>query len=216
MASDPARYDSRVRAPMLPAFRDKGLPPSPSPARPSILQVAWQRYLTQLNKRPLRTKAVTAACIAGLSDIIAQRMLFGGYRSPRRTFLCASYGLLWNGPSAHYWQKFVETLFMGKRDLVTVLKKVVLDQTTYGPICNVLFMSFATLLLEGRSVSALRAKISRDYVSVQLNGWKLWPIAALINYQFVPLKFRVLFINVVALVWSTFLLLRSRSAAGNK
>lgn len=40
-------------------------------------------------------------------------------------------------------------------------------------------------------------QIKRDYPLVQLNGWKLWPLAALINYKFVPLQFRVLFINCV-------------------
>lgn len=109
-------------------------------------------------------------------------------------------------------QKFMEVLFRGKSDMVTALRKVVLDQLTYGPVCNILFMSFATLALEGKSLGALRQKIATDYPSVQVNGWKLWPLAALINYRFVPLKFRVLFINMVALFWSTFLLLSSKAA----
>lgn len=107
----------------------------------------------------------------------------------------------------------MEVLFRGKNDMLTVLRKVVLDQLTYGPVCNVLFMSFATLALEGKSLAALRQKVATDYPAVQLSGWKLWPLAALINYRFVPLKFRVLFINLVALFWSTFLLLRSKAAA---
>jgi peroxisomal membrane protein 2 len=124
-----------------------------------ILQVAWQRYLAQLNKRPLRTKALTAACIAGLSDVIAQRILVGRYRSPYRTLLCALYGLLWNGPSNHFWQKFMEKLFRGKTDNLTVIRKVLFDQVTYGPLCNLLFMSFATIVLEGKGLATLREKI---------------------------------------------------------
>jgi hypothetical protein len=58
-------------------------------------------------------------------------------------------------------------------------------------------------------------QIRRDYPLVQLNGWKVWPVAALINYKFVPLQFRVLFINCVALGWSIFLLLRARNMAGS-
>lgn len=69
----------------------------------SIVQLAWQRYLYQLNKRPLRTKALTSAFIAALADVIAQRILTGGYKSPKRTLACALWGLIWNGPSAHYW-----------------------------------------------------------------------------------------------------------------
>lgn len=182
----------------------------------SILHVAWQRYLLQLNRKPLQTKAITSACIAGLSDVIAQNIISGGYKNWRRTLAIAVYGLVWNGPSAHYWQKFIEWLFKGKSDLNTVLKKVVFDQCTYGPVCNVLFMSFATLVLEGKSLSYLGSKIKSDYPNVQLNGWKLWPLAALINYKFVPIQFRVLFVNVVALIWSIFLLLRARGATTSK
>ena len=77
---------------------------------------------------------------------------------------------------------------------------------------NIAFMAFVTLALEGRDLNHLAIKIMRDYPLVQMNGWKVWPLAALINYRFVPLQFRVLFVNVVALGWSTFLLLRSRAA----
>ncbi len=73
-------------------------------------------------------------------------------------------------------------------------------------------MSFAALVLEGRPLSFVLQKIPRDYPGVQLNGWRLWPLAALINYRFVPLQFRVLFINVVAFIWTTFLLLKAKRA----
>lgn len=178
---------------------------------PSLLGAAWQRYLLQLNKHPLRTKALTSAFIAGLSDVAAQGIINGRHTSWRRTLALACYGLIWNGPSAHYWQRFLEVLFKGKSDIGTVLRKVLVDQSTYGPLCNILFMSFATLVLEGRTLAYLKDKIRRDYVLVQLNGWKLWPLAALINYKFVPLQFRVLFVNVVALCWSIFLLVKARS-----
>lgn len=56
------------------------------------------------------------------------------------------------------------------------------------------------------------ARVVRDYPSVQLQGWRLWPAAGLLNYRFVPLEYRVLFINLVALCWSTFLNVRARSS----
>jgi hypothetical protein len=44
-------------------------------------------------------------------------------------------------------------------------------------------------------------KVIHDYPGIQLNGWKLWPAAAMFNYRFVPLHLRVLFLNAVALGW---------------
>ena len=61
--------------------------------------------------------------------------------------------------------------------------QVLVDQSTYGPLCNLMFMSYATLVLEGRGMRYLRQKIERDFPLVQRSGWKLWPLAALINYR---------------------------------
>ena len=69
-----------------------------------LLAIAWQSYLNNLQHKPLRTKALTSACIAGLSDVIAQRIISGSYKNVNRTLAVALYGLLWNGPSAHAWQ----------------------------------------------------------------------------------------------------------------
>lgn len=87
---------------------------SAPPARPGVVQLAWSRYLHQLQTQPLRTKALTAAVIAGTSDVIAQRALNGRHTNMRRTLAVAIYGLLWNGPSAHYWQKFMEVRKLGE------------------------------------------------------------------------------------------------------
>ncbi|EFJ42510.1 hypothetical protein VOLCADRAFT_107206 [Volvox carteri f. nagariensis] len=177
-----------------------------------LLVVCWKSYIEELKTRPLRTKCITSACVAGLSDVVAQLIISGHYKSVKRTLAVACFGALYTGPSAHYWQKFMEQLFSGRKDFKTVLQKVLVDQLTYGPVCNVLFMSFATLVLEGKPFSFVRQKIAKDYPGVQLNGWRLWPLAALINYRFVPLQFRVLFINVVAFIWTTFLLLKAKRA----
>ena len=39
--------------------------------------------------------------------------------------LMQAFGFLWAGPSNHYWQKFLEKLFKGRRDGATVVQKVI-------------------------------------------------------------------------------------------
>ncbi|KAG2492727.1 hypothetical protein HYH03_008893 [Edaphochlamys debaryana] len=178
-----------------------------------LLALAWSKYTQELHRRPLKTKCITAACVAAFSDLVAQAITSGGLpKNWRRTLAVACFGFLYTGPSAHFWQTLMEWLFAGRKDFQSVLLKVFVDQMTYGPFCNILFMSFATLVLEGRPVAVLQQKIARDYPGVQLYGWRLWPLAALINYRFVPLQFRVLFINVVSFIWTTFLLLKAKRA----
>ena len=36
----------------------------------------------------------------------------------------ALFGLIWSGPSNHYWQKFTNQLFKGKKDAASVAQKV--------------------------------------------------------------------------------------------
>ncbi|BDA42748.1 Peroxisomal membrane protein PMP22 [Coccomyxa sp. Obi] len=180
--------------------------------RPSVLTVAWDRYLRRLEKNPLQTKALTSSVIAGFSDVVAQRMIWKGPLNWRRTAALAVFGLVWSGPANHYWQAFLERVFRGKRDAATLCKKVLLDQLTYGPFNNILFMSYIALIVEGRSWEFTQAKLFRDFAGIQKNGWRLWPLASLINYAYVPLRLRVLFVNVVAFFWSTFMILRSRTS----
>eukprot|EP00897_Mesotaenium_endlicherianum_P002764 jgi/Mesen1/2515/ME000016S01862 len=179
----------------------------------NVLAVAWHKYLRQLRQRPLETKAITSGVLAGVSDILAQKLAGGKELQMRRTVLMALFGAVYGGPSAHFVHRLLDRLFAPKGDFLSVAKKVVVEQLTYGPLCNILLMAYISLVVEGRSWHLTRRKLEKDYASVQLNGWKVWPLAALINYRYVPIQFRVLFVNIVGIFWSTFLILRARTAA---
>lgn len=178
----------------------------------SILGLAWAHYCKRLEKRPLPTKAITAGCLSAASDMLAQSMTSKNAFNFRRTLAIGAFGFLWSGPSAHYWQGWLQKRFP-KQDDASAVKKVVVDQVTYGPICNLALMSFLALIVDGRSLKFTRHKLRTDFWSVQLNGWKFWPLVALVNYRYVPLKLRVLVINVAAFCWSTFLISKSHGKA---
>eukprot|EP01025_Chloroclados_australasicus_P008324 TRINITY_DN12918_c0_g1_i1.p2 TRINITY_DN12918_c0_g1~~TRINITY_DN12918_c0_g1_i1.p2 ORF type:complete len:189 (+),score=10.60 TRINITY_DN12918_c0_g1_i1:70-567(+) len=116
----------------------------------------------------------------------------------------ALWGLIWGGPSQHYWQAFMHRV-SPKTDMRTILLKVTADQLTFGPFNNLANIAFFTMLVEDKGFDHLKHKIWNEYPSIQMNGWKLWPAAAMFNYRFVPLNVRVLFLNLVALGWTTFL-----------
>ncbi len=105
-------------------------------------------YLKKIGEKPVQTKAVTAACIQGCSDLVAQKMLApSGRLNLQRTGLMALFGLAWAGPGLHYWQQALERAFKGKpQTLGLVLKKSALDQSCYGPVANLAIMAFITLM----------------------------------------------------------------------
>ena len=55
--------------------------------------------------------------------------------------------------------------------------------------------------MPGRSWDFTKAKLYTDFSGVQKNGWRLWPLASWVTYQYIPLRLRVLFVNVVAFFW---------------
>jgi peroxisomal membrane protein 2 len=175
---------------------------------------SWGRAQLTPPPPPPPVQAVTAGVIAAIADLLAQRISRRRHLNWRRTLSIALYGLVWGGPSNHYWQLFLERAVPRRRggDALRPVKKMLLDQTTYGPLSNVLFMLWVALVVEGRSWSATRTKVAADYPGVQLQGWRLWPASTLASQALVPLKLRVLWNNGVALVWSTYLITRARTA----
>ncbi|KAL9817440.1 hypothetical protein AtNW77_Chr4g0288681 [Arabidopsis thaliana] len=181
---------------------------------------AWRKYLIQLQAHPLRTKAITAGVLAGCSDAIAQKI--SGVKtdsvpeiaSPYGSFLICLiylYGFAYGGPFGHFFHKLMDTIFKGKKGNSTVAKKVLLEQLTSSPWNNFLFMSYYGLVVEGRPWKLVKHKLGKDYPTIQLTAWKFWPIVGWVNYQYVPLQFRVLFSSFVASCWSIFLNLKARS-----
>ena len=106
-----------------------------------LVQAAWGRYQRKMRKAPLQTKAVTAAAIQGASDVLGQLLTKprGARLRLGKTAKMAFFGLVWVGPSIHFWQNFMEGVaFRGAPPgTPTVLRKTVFDQLTYGPVQNV-------------------------------------------------------------------------------
>lgn len=66
--------------------------------------------------------------------------------------------------------------------------------------------------LSGRPWRLVKNKLRTDYPVVQLNAWRVWPLVSFINYYYMPIHLRVLFHNLAAVCWGTFLILRSTRA----
>lgn len=69
-------------------------------------------------------QAITSGSLAALSDITAQMLVSNAPLNWRRTVAMALFGLIWSGPSNHYWQKFTNQLFKGKKDAASIAQKV--------------------------------------------------------------------------------------------
>ncbi|PIA45472.1 hypothetical protein AQUCO_01700775v1 [Aquilegia coerulea] len=181
-----------------------------------IVKDAYKNYLHQLQVHPLRTKAITAGVLAGCSDATAQKLSGIKKLQLRRLLLIMLYGFAYGGPFGHYLHKLMDYIFKGKQDKQTIAKKVLVEQLTSSPWNNLFFMMYYGLVIEGRGWGFVKNKVQKDFPSVQLAAWKFWPIVGWVNYQYMPLQFRVVFHSFVASCWGIFLNLKARTVAVKK
>lgn len=187
---------------------------TPAPQQ-SAIQKYWNQYLTLLNEQPVATKAVTAGVLSFVSDMLAQYLKGRSLSEFDLTSLRNQtlIGFFVRGPLVHTWYIVLERIFkfiydpkpVPQESWSTVLGKVFLDQTTFGPLFN-LFYFYVIGFLEGRDLTSIHSNIGRDYVNVMMMNYRIWPLVNILNFRFVPQQLRVLFGNIVSIFWTTYVI----------
>ncbi|KAE8815397.1 PXMP2/4 family protein 4-like [Hordeum vulgare] len=120
-----------------------------------------------------------------------------------RTLRMASYGMLFSGPSLHYWFNFISKV-VPKRDVVSTFKKMFLGQAVYGPIINCIFFSY-NAGLQGETIPEIIARLKRDIIPTIKNGLIYWPLCDFITFKFIPVHLQPLVSNSFAFLWTIYL-----------
>lgn len=101
------------------------------------------------------------------------------------------------GVACHYWYKFIDRRLPG-RSIGLVLKKVLWDQVIGSPInISVLFVTLG--LLERRKMSEIGQEMKDKFVRLYTAEWIVWPPAQIINFYWLPSRYRVLYDNTISL-----------------
>jgi len=160
----------------------------------------------------VQTKALTAATLSVVSDVLAQTLTGASLSTLNLTSLRNQFliGLLIRGPFVHYWYEILNHVFnklgfsaRDQKGLPCVLAKVALDQLVFSPPYNLLYFH-AIGFLEGTPTAVVAEKIARDFVPLMIANWKVWPLINIVNFKFVPAKLQVLFGNFVAIFWMAY------------
>ncbi|KAL7220070.1 hypothetical protein ACSBR2_013016 [Camellia fascicularis] len=140
---------------------------------PEVVKKAWNIYMLQLQLHPLRTKVITSGVLAGLQDLYSQKSSGIKKLQLRRLLLLMLYGFSYSGPFDYCCQKLTDFIFKGKNDIKTYAKKVLLQQLTYYPWNNLLYMVYYGLAVEGRPWRSVKNKVRKEYPALQLDAWKV-------------------------------------------
>lgn len=119
-----------------------------------------------------------------------------------RTKNMAIVGLL-QGPFHHWFYMILDRVVPGKT-VLSVIKKTCLDQSIASPTClGIFFIGLG--LLEHRTME----EICEEMKLKLYDTWKVdccfWPPTQCINFLFVPLHYRVLYINFMTMIYDIFL-----------
>lgn len=156
-----------------------------------------------LESAPLATKCVTATCIIGAGDFVAQNIESKGEVDIARVARWAFFGFILQAPWNHFYQNAIEAALPSdplNPWTQTTGVKVVLDQFVQAPIFTALVFFFFALL-EGRGVDGAVVQIRTTLKETLLKNWLIFVPATIVNFAFVPLEYRVLWINCVFFCW---------------
>lgn len=179
-------------------------------------------YWDLLERAPTITKSITACLIGGLGDAAAQlfeRSAFGRRLDMRRALSVAAEGLLISGPLMHYAYDWMESVLPlegvdGFFTWIYAMIHVLIDSVLLDCVFVATMMMF-TGILEGK-MHQIPKELQRDLFPAIKASWVanlvFSPLQFLV-FKFVPIKLRVLAINVQDILWNavvSFMAHRSR------
>jgi len=167
----------------------------------------WYGHL--LNTKPLRTKTITAFCTLSLADLTCQVIekkfskdgdkVINWKRTLRQGLFC-----LIAAPWLHYYTtKMIPTFFpIGTKYRLT--KTVTFDSCIHMPMYVTALFSYLDIM-SGKSL-----KQTYNEVKIKVNhsikkAWNYRPWVMFINFLFIPIPFRVLYMNIFGYFINTYL-----------
>jgi len=120
-----------------------------------------------------------------------------------RTTKFITFGTFLLCPLMHaYTAKLLPALFdMSKGGRITLVKKLLFDQTIGASSFNALFL-VALGFMDTFDIKKSLANLKERFVPTMLMNWGYWPLINYFNFGKVPVEYQVLVMNVFALLWN--------------
>jgi len=125
------------------------------------LEAFLKSYDEATNKNPILIKGLTSLVGFFIGDLLAQKFIDAGEEfDVARIVRLASFGLLFHGPSGHFFYGFLDGKLPGTSPLI-VATKVAIDQLIWNPIFGCAFFSYLGLT-QGQTIEEIKMKIKND------------------------------------------------------
>ncbi|CAB4254254.1 similar to Saccharomyces cerevisiae YLR251W SYM1 Protein required for ethanol metabolism [Maudiozyma barnettii] len=182
----------------------------------------FQKYNKWLIKYPYRTNALTTGALFGVGDIIAQELFPEKSEQSSieqfdltRTLRATTYGTVIFSVIGDRWYKVLNGInipsnyyILKRSKIATLVLRVGIDQLIFAPFGLILYYGSMSVM-SGGTLQAVREKLRLQWWPTLCANWVVWPVVQFINFSLVPVHYRLLCVNSVALLWNTFLSMRN-------
>ena len=166
----------------------------------------WSSYEVALEEKPVVTETIINVVIYLLGDWLSQTAFskknvleFDALRTLRNGFI----GLCF-GPLVVYYYQFSDHILPLDGGLTNRIAKILMDQTIYLSVkCSMYIMAVG--VLQGDSVATAAQNVKDKIKGIVFTAWKFWPLVHCITYSVIPAQHRILWVNMVDLVWNAIL-----------
>lgn len=107
------------------------------------------------------------------------------------------------GPLHHYFYMWLHKA-LPQRTLKVISQKIFLDQIIMSPLIIAVFI-YGVAGLEGKSITSSTNELKEKFADIYAFDWCIWPPAQFINFYYLPVKYQVLYINAVTMLYNVFL-----------
>ena len=130
----------------------------------------------------------------------------------RRTLQMGVMGII-VGPIQRTWFLTLER-FIPPTSKIQIVKKLIVDQTIYGPFIIFFFYSLSGILA-GKELCEVKLLLQERYIKTMLTAYKIWPLVQAVNFSVVPLQHRANFVQLVSLCWNMYLSWMANKSIGS-
>lgn len=157
------------------------------------------------DKYLIYTNVTISVTLSAVGDIIEQQ--YEIYKKEqekldmKRTLHMACSGAAL-GVLCHNWYKILDKFIIGKTTDM-VIKKLLLDQVIFSPIMIITFFG-SVALFEDDPYQNFKEEVQDKFITLYRAEWMVWPPAQIINFYFLPTRFRVLYDNTISLGYDVY------------
>lgn len=166
----------------------------------------WSLYENSLSERPVQTKTAINVVTFLLGDWLSQTVLQKKNAldfDPARVLRAGLIGLGF-GPCVHQYYQFSDYILPVEGGIWNRLGKILMDQTVYLTVKCSIYIALVGLL-QGDDVQTVKDTVKGRIVGVVTTAWRFWPLVHLVTYSVIPARHRMLWVNMVDLVWNSIL-----------